>query len=231
MEGVFGAAAVIGFREALEAVIIVLVVLGVLRAAGRRAGLTVFSAVAAAVGLGILAALVAFPAVVAASGNWLVETAAYALAAGVVLWVAVWSSSHAKKAVEELKRAAQASGRILWIAVFIYVGREVLEVLAMSAPLVSSSLQATIAGLLAGIGAAAVIGVIAYLASLRIPLKAFFTALSIALVGIGAWLAGEAVAEAAENALTFIPGEDAAFAVAAAGYALATGYLVARNLL
>jgi high-affinity iron transporter len=188
-------AAVLTFREGLEAALIVAILMGYLRKIGRPdvrkyiwAG--VGAALALTVGFVLLLQLVGAEFEYPAKGFY--EGVTSLLAVGMVTYMTFWMARqgrHMKGHLEDGVRASLATGRGwgLFALAFLAVIREGVETaLFLSAAVFASSGIATltggVAGLLVSIGVAAAI----YVGGVRLDLRRFFQVAGVLLVVFGA---------------------------------------------
>lgn len=204
-----------GVREALEAALIVGILVAYLVRSDRRPLLR-----AVWVGVGTAVALSAMVYVtLLAAADWLDDEAAEAfagitslLAVGLVTWMVFWmrAQAHTMKAElhGRLDRAAGIGTGAVALTAFLAVGREGLEMalfLSANEGAVGSGVGPRLTALL-GIAVAIVIGVLVYRRAVSIDLGRFFRLTGIALVVIAAGVLAYGVHELQE--VGFIPGED-----------------------
>ncbi len=204
------AAALIAFREGLEAALIVGIVLGYLRRIGRqdRAPLA---------GLGIIAAMLASAALAVGMNRvgatletpyeQLFEGTTMLIAVGVLTWMIFWMRYQARFMKRELEARLQsaistgASFSLVALS-FVMVFREGLETaLFLAANAFAADGVSTLLGALVGLALAAAAGVAIYVLAVRLNLKLFFDITSIFLVLFAAGLLAHAVGEYQEIGL------------------------------
>ncbi|MFM2182325.1 MAG: hypothetical protein RJB61_619 [Actinomycetota bacterium] len=205
-----------GLREALEAALIIGILVAYLVRSERRHLLrAVWAGVGAAVGL----SLVVYLTLLSAS-DWLDDEAAEAfagitsiLAVALVTWMVFWMRSQAHMMKAELQgrldRAAAVGAGAVALTSFLAVGREGLETalfLSANDGAVGSGVGPRLTALL-GIGTAVVLGVLLYRRAVAIDLAKFFKVTGIALVVIAAGVLAYGVHELQEVGV--LPGEDA----------------------
>jgi high-affinity iron transporter len=204
------AAALITFREGLEAALIIGIVLAVLRRAGRpewRAA--VWWGVAAAVALSLVLglALNAVGAEMQGRAEEIFEGAAVLLAAVFLTWMIFWMQTQGrqiKQRLEDDTKQALSTGRRgnLFGLAFLAVAREGFEtVLFLSAVAFSDSGAVALAGGLVGLAAAMAVGWLLFVASTRLDVSRFFQVTGLLLVVVAAGLVAHGVHEFQEAGL------------------------------
>jgi high-affinity iron transporter len=204
------AAALLAFREGLEAALILGIVLGVLRRVGRThqarvvwlgAGLAALASLAA--GLSLYALGISFEG----RAEQIFEGLAMLLAAGVLTWMIFWMNRQGREIEAELerdvRRATQGGGNwALFSLAFLAVFREGLELaLFLTAATFTSTAAATLMGGLVGLVAAAVAGWLIFATTTRLNLHMFFRVTSILLIFFAAGLVAHGVHEFNEAGL------------------------------
>jgi len=204
-----------GLREALEAALIIGILVAYLVRSERR---HLLRAVWAGVGVAVGLSLVVYLTLLSAS-DWLDDEAAEAfagitsiLAVALVTWMVFWmrSQAHMMKADLQgrLDRAAAVGAGAVALTSFLAVGREGLETalfLSANDGAVGSGVGPRLTAVL-GIGTAVVIGVLLYRRAIAIDLAKFFRATGIALVVIAAGVLAYGVHELQEVGV--LPGDD-----------------------
>jgi high-affinity iron transporter len=197
---------VITFREGLEAALIIAVVLAYIRqvqAAGaeRRIWLGVAAAVAASAAIGGL--LVLTGRELSGTTEALFEAGVMLAAVAVLTITIVWMQRQASSQGVRLRRDVDAAlavggGALFWLA-FFGVAREGVEtaLFLLTAPGETGPF-AVVTGGLAGLALAALAGYAVYRGGRRLPLRTFFTATNVVLVGFAVYLVWMAVAELGE---------------------------------
>lgn len=199
------AAALLAFREGLEAALILGIVLGVLRRVGRREqekmvwlGASLAALVSLAAGLALYAAGISFEG----KAEEVFEGLAMLLAAGVLTWMIFWMNRQGRLLHAELeggvrKAAAGGSGqRALFGLAFLAVVREGIELaLFLSAAAFAVQGGGTLPGALLGLGASILLGWLLFTATLRLDLRRFFQVTGILLILFAAGLAAHGVHE------------------------------------
>ena len=196
------AAAIIVFREVLEAALIVGIVAAATRSVpGRTAWL------AAGIGAGVLgAAMVALgteriAAMASGIGQELFNATVLGIAVLMLAWHNLWMSSHGAELAKDARNVGQdiRDGRrersVLLIVVGLAVLREgsetVLFLYGIAAGEGGASLP-MLAGGLVGVAGGVAVGYLLYRGLLRIPLKWFFTATAILVLFLAAGMASQA---------------------------------------
>jgi high-affinity iron transporter len=203
-------AAMIGFREGLEAALIVGIVVGYLVKTGQGARVRVaWAGVAAAVaastllafGLNLVGARLEGPA------EQLFEGATMLLAVlvltGMIFWMRT-QSRFLKASLEHELKAAVTSGAALTLfgVAFMAVFREGVETaLLLAAAAFANDGLGTLIGAVLGLGAAVVTGWLLYRATLRLNLRVFFSVTSLLLLFFAAGLFAHAIHEFQEAGL------------------------------
>lgn len=198
------AAAVLMFREGLEAALIVAIILGYLRKLGRGAeGRGVWAGVAVAslltfgfaVGLQVVGAQFDDPI------KGIYEGVTGLLAVAVLTGMVFWMSRQARHMKSSLERGVDAAlaggGRVaLFSLAFFTVAREGLEAgLFLSAAAFASSRVAMLSGGVVGLAMAVVTGILMYRVGVRLNLRTFFRVTSVLLIIFGAGILRYAVDE------------------------------------
>lgn len=188
---------IIGLRETFEIALLVSLVLVMARK--RNAGALSYIVIPTILALitGFSLGLATYRVITESLENWIAEASSYFLAAAIVLWVAVWSSTSARNIERSIKRAGS-----LWILgglTFIFVFREALEISLMTLPLAGEEPLAAIIGLAAGGGLSTLIAYAIYRYGVRLAVGRFFGILGGTLVLLGAWMMWEAMSVVAEG--------------------------------
>jgi high-affinity iron transporter len=198
------AAAIIVFRELLEAGLIVGIVMAVTRGVPGRAG-WVAAGVAAGVAGSCLIALFtgALSEAFSGSGQELFDAAILGTAVLMLAWHNIWMAKHGREMATELKDAGRevAAGTRSLLALAVVVGIAVLReggevVLFLYGVLVSnagSSAASIMTGGLIGLGLGAAVSVATYLGLVRIPAKALFGVTSMLITLLAAGMAAQCV--------------------------------------
>jgi high-affinity iron transporter len=197
-------AAVLTFREGLEAALILAIMLGYLRKVGREqmqwsVWLGALSAAVLAVGFTLALQLVGAQFDYPAKGFYegVTSLIAVAMLTFMILWMAR-QARHIKGSLEESMRERLAKGAAwgMLALAFMTVAREGVETaLFLSASAFESSGLATLVGGITGLVVSAGVAWGIYAAGLRLQLRTFFKATSILLVVFGAAILRYAVHE------------------------------------
>ncbi len=191
------AAALVVFREVLEAALIVSVVLAATHGVKRRL-LFVGGGVAAGILGSFLVALFTSQLASSFAGNGqdLFSACVMFAVVGLLGWHVIWMQRHGRELVAEMKEvgAAVKSGtRPLWAlgaVTALAVLREGAEiVLFMQGLIASSPFMQVGAGFMIGLGAGMAVGAILYWGFLRLPVARLFTATNFLLMLIAAGMA------------------------------------------
>jgi len=206
------AAMLLSFREGLEAALILGIVLGVVRRAGRSdqtqtvwlgAGLAALVSMAAGIGLHRLG--IAFEG----TAEEVFEGIAMLLAAAVLTWMIFWMGRQGRALGAELERnvhRATGSGGswAIFSLAFMAVLREGIELaLFLTAAAFSATPTATLFGGLLGLAAAAATGWLLYATTARLNLRVFFQVTSFLLIVFAAGLVAHGIHEL--NEVGWIP--------------------------
>ncbi|MCE4611346.1 MAG: FTR1 family protein [Desulfurococcales archaeon] len=189
----FAASALVTFREAFEAALLLSIILIVLSRLGRKelrpyayAATLVSILLGIGLGGGVYILYHGFPE------KALFEAFSAYLAAVVLVTVIIWMARHGpniKREVEE-KLAKAFTPISVAIISFIFVFREVLETILITAPFLVQNPPATVAGVVVGTVGALILVSLIYLVGLKINLRLFFLATSIMLVFVASGLVG-----------------------------------------
>jgi len=198
------AAALLAFREGLEAALILGIVLSVLRRVGRRdqekmvwlgAGLAVLLSLAA--GIGFYALGIGLEG----GAEEIFEGLAMLFAAGVLTWMIFWMNRQGQaiqvQLEQDVRQAATAGGRgAIFSLAFLAVFREGIELaLFLTAAAFTVTAGATVAGGLLGVAAAVVAGWLLFATTRRLNVQAFFRVTSILLIFFAAGLIAHGIHE------------------------------------
>jgi len=198
------AAALLAFREGLEAALILGIVLSVLRRVGRRdqekmvwlgAGLAALLSLAAGIGLYTLG--IGFEG----RAEEIFEGLAMLFAAGVLTWMIFWMDRQGRYMQAELendvRKAAIGGGKwAIFSLAFLAVFREGIELaLFLTAASFSATAAATVVGGLLGLAAAVVAGWLIFATTTRLDVRVFFRVTSILLIFFAAGLVAHGVHE------------------------------------
>jgi high-affinity iron transporter len=198
------AAALLAFREGLEAALVQGIVLSILRRVGRSdqermvwlgAGLAATLSLAA--GIGLYALGIGFEG----RAEEIFEGLAMLFAAGVLTWMIFWMDRQAGNMQAELEqdveRAASGGGKwAIFSLAFMAVFREGIELaLFLTAASFTATAVGTVVGGLLGLAAAALAGWLIFATTRRLNVRAFFRVTSILLIFFAAGLVAHGVHE------------------------------------
>jgi high-affinity iron transporter len=204
------AAALLSFREGLEAALIVGIILSYLAKAGQsRQARLVWAGVLSAAAASVLSAamLTSFGAEMAGPAEQIFEGATMLAAAVILTWMVFWMQDHGgqvKGKLEERVSGASASGGrwALFSLAFVSVLREGIELaLFLVAAVFATSAAQTIMGAVAGLAAAVVVGWLFFAGTRRLNLRRFFAVTSVLLLIFAAGLLARSVGEFQEAGL------------------------------
>ena len=198
------AAALLAFREGLEAALILGIVLGVVRRVGRREqekmvwlGATLAALLSLAVGLTLYGVGVSFEG----KAEEVFEGVAMLLAAGVLTWMIFWMNRQGRAIQtgleQDVQRAAAGGGNwAIFSLAFLAVFREGIELaLFLIAAAFAASAPAVVMGGVAGLAAAAIAGWLLFATTARLNVQAFFRVTSVLLIFLAAGLVAHGVHE------------------------------------
>ena len=204
------AAALISFREGLEAALIVAIVIGYLVKIGQRGQVRVaWAGVIAAVLASALVALgiTTVGAELEGRAEQIFEGTTMFLAVGVLTWMIFWMRSQArfmKSSLEKEVFTAATSGQVLALfsVAFLVVFREGVETaLFLSASAFVADGGGTLIGAILGLGIAAAMGWFIYASTVRLNVRMFFNVTSVLLLFFAAGLLAHGVHEFQEAGL------------------------------
>jgi len=196
------AAAVIVFREVLEAALLIGVVAAATRAVPGRNRWLAAGMLAGLAGAGAVALGTARIAELAGGiGQELFNAAVLGIAVAMLAWHNLWMSSHGAALAADARSVGSAisSGRrecsVLLVVVGLAVLREGAETVLFLYGIAASEGGASLpmlAGGLAGIAAGVAVGYVLYAGLLRIPLRWFFAATGVLVLFLAAGMASQA---------------------------------------
>ena len=196
------AAALIVFRESLEAALIISIMAAATRGipsrgrwilAGILAGLAGAAAVASSMGL--------ISNLASGMGQELFNAAILTLAVGMLAWHNIWMSVHGREMAAQAMTTARAINEgtrersVIFIVVALAVLREGSETVLFLYSLATSSeggLQTTLGGGVGGLVAGLLVGGLLYAGLLRIPLRWFFSITGVLVLLLAASMASQA---------------------------------------
>jgi high-affinity iron transporter len=204
----------LSLREGLEAALIIGIVLGAVSKI-RRKDLTpaVWLGALSAIGVSILTALVltTFGMSLEDPGEAIFEGITMIIAAGILTWMIFWMGKQSRFLKSELEsgvnKAAASTSRlaVFWLA-FVSVVREGVELaifitaafFATNSSTISSEIVQTLAGVILGIGTAALLSWTLFATTVRLDLRKFFQVTGILLILFAAGLVAHGVHEIIE---------------------------------
>ena len=189
---------VLTFREAFEALLLLVIILAYLKRTGRaeEAKFAYFGAVLA-VFLGIAASLAIFGLYGGLEEKELFEAAASYLAVIVLTSVILWMAG--KDVKEDVER--KMSEKLKWgvaIVAFVFVVREVVETVLFLTPYFVRNLEETILGVVVGVAFAALLSYGVLKMEYKISMRKFFYYTSVLLIFIASGLLGYGTHELVE---------------------------------
>lgn len=200
------ASLLVTLREGFEAALIVAIVLAYLREVGALDRVrSVWAGVSAAVGVSVVAGAALFftGAELEGSAEAVFEGVVMLAAVAVLTWMIIWMQREARSYGARLRgkvhQALHIGGAALFGLAFLTVVREGLETaLFLFAAADTEQPIVTLTGGLAGLAVAVILGSLVYRGSHRLPLRSFFTATSLILIGFGTYLVWAGVGELGE---------------------------------
>jgi high-affinity iron transporter len=200
---------IITFREALEAALIVSIIMAYLGKTGRR---DLYKYLYLGTGLAALISVLLGSLVLSIYGGLppgadkVFEGAASITATIVLTYMIFWMAQNAQKIRSELHEKiaiAVTTGQVVSIAMlaFVSVFREGLETVLFLTALAVTDLSGTILGMLTGIGAVLILAMLMLRGAYRINIRKFFKYTSVLLVVFAAGLLGYGVHEFIEAGL------------------------------
>ncbi len=200
------AAALLSFREGLEAALIVGIVLGYLNKVGQtNQARSVWAGVIAAclVSVAVAVALFALGAELEGAAEEIFEGVTMLLAAAVLTWMIFWMQRHGRTMKGDLEKSLQTrqgqSGWALFSLAFLAVVREGIELaLFLTASVFAAGAASTLAGGIAGLVAAILVGWLVFVSTSRLDIQKFFTVSSLLLLIFAAGLVGVGIHELTE---------------------------------
>ena len=196
------AAALIVFRESLEASLIISIMAAATRGIPWRGRWILGGVLAGIAGAGVVAmGMEVISEMASGMGQELFNAAILTLAVVMLAWHNIWMSVHGREmAAQALNTAREINGgtrerSLIFIVVALAVLREGSETVLFLYSLATSSadgLRTTISGGLSGLGAGLLVGSLLYAGLLRIPLRWFFSITSILVLLLAASMASQA---------------------------------------
>jgi high-affinity iron transporter len=195
------AAAVIAFREVLEAALVVAIVLGASVGVARRGRWVAAGVALGAAGAGVVAYFASGIAqAFSGTGQALLDAAILLFAVAMLAWHNIWMSTHARqlsaeiRALGEAVKAGRRSLAALLVISFVAVMREGSELVLFLWAIAASGARASAmtAGALGGIAGGALVGVLLYRSLLFISVRHFFRVIGWLILLLSAGLAAQA---------------------------------------
>ncbi|KUH34529.1 ferrous iron transporter [Thermococcus celericrescens] len=183
----------ITFREALEAAIIVAIIIAYLRRTNRANQIKdVWIGTALSVGVSVLLGIGVLKFYGGLEETELFEGIASYLAVIVLTSMIYWMATKGKDIRAEIEsKVSRSIGPLALIGfTFVVIFREGLETVLFLTPFMTQNLGGTLLGLIAGLAGALVLAYLIYGVGMRIDLRKFFYFSSILLVFVAAGLAG-----------------------------------------
>jgi high-affinity iron transporter len=196
------AAALIVFRESLEASLIISIMAAATRGVPGRERWIFAGLLAGLAGAAMVASSMGFISNMASGmGQELFNVGILTLAVGMLAWHNIWMSVHGQEMAAQAKNAARAitdgtrERSVIFIVVALAVLREGSETVLFLYSLATSSedgLRTTVSGGLSGLAGGAIVGGLLYAGLLRIPLRWFFSVTGIFVLLLAASMASQA---------------------------------------
>lgn len=196
------AAAIIVFRESLEAALIISVMAAATRGIPSRSQWIGFGVLTGLVGAALVASSMgAISNLASGIGQELLHTGILILAVGMLAWHNVWMAVHGRAMAEKIRGTARAvtdgtrERSVIFLVVALAVLREGSETVLFLYSLANGSadgMRVTIFGGLSGLAAGAVIGGLLYAGLLRIPVRWFFSMTGVLVLLLAASMASQA---------------------------------------
>lgn len=195
------APAIIVFRETLEAALLVGIVAAASRTISGRGPWILGGIGAGALGAGVVAMFAGWiAALFEGVGQELFNAAVLAVAIALLVWHQIWMSAHGGELAADAKRITRDVGEgrralsALFVVIALAVLREGSETALFLYGLLSggdTSKAALATGAIAGLLAGAAVGVVLYAGVLRIPLRWFFSVVSVLILLLAAGMAAK----------------------------------------
>lgn len=196
------AAALIVFRESLEAALIISIMAAATRGIPARGRWMLAGVLAGLCGATVVAAgMGAMSDMAEGMGQELFNAAVLILAVGMLAWHNIWMSIHGREMAAKAQSAARSvkdgtrECSVIFIVIALAVLREGSETVLFLYSLATSSedgLRTTIGGGLSGLAAGSLVGVLLYAGLLRIPLRWFFSITGVLVMLLAASMASQA---------------------------------------
>jgi high-affinity iron transporter len=198
------AAAIIVFREVLEAALIIGIIAAATRSIPRRSRWLAAGVLAGLLGSAAVAASAeAISNLAGGIGQELLNAGVLTVAVLMLAWHNIWMASHGAELAASAKtvgkniREGASELSVLLLIVGLAVLREGSETvlflysIAVSGPNGGTSTASMLSGGLVGVAAGALVGYLLYAGLLRIPLRWFFTATSVLVLLVAAGMASQ----------------------------------------
>jgi len=195
------AAALIVFRESLEASLIISIMAAATRGIPSRGRWMVSGVLAGLLGAALVASSMEGISMLASGiGQELFNAGVLTLAVGMLAWHNIWMSVHGREMAAQAQNAARAISEgtrersVIFLVVALAVLREGSETVLFLYGLATGSeegLRTTITGGLSGLAAGALVGGLLYAGLLRIPLRWFFSITGILVLLLAASMASQ----------------------------------------
>ena len=196
------AAALIVFRESLEASLIISIMAAATRGIPFCNRWILSGVLAGLAGAALVASsMEAISKIASGMGQELFNAAILTLAVGMLAWHNIWMSAHGREIASQAQNAAREISdgtrerSVIFLVVALAVLREGSETVLFLYGLATSSeggLPSTVSGGLSGLGAGLLVGASLYAGLLRIPLRWFFSITGILVLLLAASLASQA---------------------------------------
>lgn len=196
------AAALIVFRESLEAALIISIMAAATRGIPARARWIVAGVLAGLAGAAVVASSMELISNLASGmGQELFNAGILTLAVGMLAWHNIWMSVHGREMATQALSTARAINEgsreqsVIFIVVALAVLREGSETVLFLYSLATSSadgFRTTVNGGLGGLAAGALVGGLLYAGLLRIPLRWFFSITGVLVLLLAASMASQA---------------------------------------
>lgn len=195
------AAALIVFRESLEASLIISIMAAATRGIPSRGRWMVSGVLAGLLGAALVASSMEGISMLASGiGQELFNAGVLTLAVGMLAWHNIWMSVHGREMAAQAQNAARAISEgtrersVIFLVVALAVLREGSETVLFLYGLAAGSeegLRTTITGGLSGLAAGALVGGLLYAGLLRIPVHWFFSITGILVLLLAASMASQ----------------------------------------
>lgn len=196
------AAALIVFRESLEAALIISIMMAATRGIPGRGRWIVAGILAGVVGAALVASSMGLISSMASGiGQELFNAGILTLAVAMLAWHNIWMSAHGREMAAQAQNTARAINEgtrersVIFIVVALAVLREGSETVLFLYSLATSSadgLRTTLVGGTSGLAAGLLVGGLLYAGLLRIPLRWFFTITGVFVLLLAASMASQA---------------------------------------